>query len=75
MYTNEMLEQVLIAMLDSGTITENTCHALLAADTKMIPRLGEFVANKTISNKQANAIMKSMRELAKAEAANAGMPS
>ena len=63
MFTNEMLEQVLIAMLDSGTITENTCHALLAADTKMIPRLGKFVADKTISNKQANAIMAGLRNL------------
>ena len=63
MYTNEMLEQVLIAMLDSGTITENTCHALLATDTKMIPRLGKFVADRTISNKQANAIMKGLRNL------------
>ena len=63
MYTNEMLEQVLIAMLDSGTINENTCHALLAADTKMIPRLGKFVANKTISTQQANAIMAGLRNL------------
>lgn len=63
MYTNEMLEQVLIAMLDSGTITENTCHALLATDTKMIPRLGKFVADKSISNTQANAIMAGMRNL------------
>lgn len=63
MYTNEMLEQVLTAMLDSGTITENTCHALLAADTKMIPRLGKFVANKTISTQQANAIMAGLRNL------------
>ena len=63
MYTNEMLEQVLIAMLDSGNITENTCHALLAADTKMIPRLGKFVANKTISTQQANAIMAGLRNL------------
>lgn len=63
MYTNEMLEQVLIAMLDSGTITENTCQALLAADTKMIPRLGKFVANKTISTQQANAIMAGLRNL------------
>ena len=63
MYTNEMLEQVLIAMLDSGTITEITCHALLAADTKMIPRLGKFVANKTISTQQANAIMAGLRNL------------
>lgn len=63
MYTNEMLEQVLVAMLDSGTITENTCHALLATDTKMIPRLGKFVADKTISHKQASAIMAGMRKL------------
>ena len=63
MFTNEMLEQVLIAMLDSGTITENTCHALLAADTKMIPRLGKFVADGAINNKQANAIMAGLRSL------------
>ena len=63
MYTNEMLEQVLTAMLDSGTITENTCHALLAADTKMIPRLGKFIADKTISTQQANAIMAGLRNL------------
>ena len=63
MFTNEMLEQVLIAMLDSGTITENTCHALLAADTKIIPRLGKFVANNTISIRQANTIMAGLRNL------------
>lgn len=63
MYTNEMLEQVLIAMLDSGTITENTCHALLAADNKIIPRLGKFVANNTISIRQANTIMAGLRNL------------
>ena len=63
MYTNEMLEQVLIAMLDSGTITENTCHALLAEDTKIIPRLGKFVANNTISIRQANTIMAGLRNL------------
>ena len=63
MYTNEMLEQVLIAMLDSGTITEKTCHALLAADTKIIPRLGKFVANNTISIRQANTIMAGLRNL------------
>lgn len=63
MYTNEMLEQVLTAMLDSGTITENTCHALLAADTKIIPRLGKFVADNTISIRQANTIMAGLRNL------------
>ena len=67
MYTNEMLEQVLIAMLDSGTIAENTCHALLAADTKIIPRLGKFVANNTISIRQANTIMAGLRNLRAAE--------
>ena len=63
MYTNEMLEQVLTAMLDSGSIHEDTCHALLATNTKMIPRIGKFVEQGTLSIKTANSIMACLRQL------------
>lgn len=74
MCNRDHLEQTLIAMLDSDTLPESQGEAIMAEcekqDGKLIAVLSGGVANKAITYVQANAIMKSMRELAKAEAAN-----
>lgn len=74
MCNRDHLEQTLIAMLDSGTLSEAQGEAILneceKQNGKLIAVLSGGVASKCISHVQANAIMKSMRELAKAEKAN-----
>lgn len=64
--TNEMLEQVLTAMLDADTISENACHALLSSELPMVRRLGFFVSSKTITSGQANLITRSIQNLKRA---------
>lgn len=79
MCNRDHLEQTLIAMLDSGTLSESQGEAIVAEcekqNGKLVAVLSGGVAAKAITHVQANAIMKSMRELIKAEAANASMPS
>ena len=79
MCNRDHLEQTLIAMLDSGTLSESQGAAIMAEcekqQGKLIAILSGGIKAQCITNVQANAILKSMRDLAKAEAANARVPS
>ena len=68
--TKEQLEQVLIAMVDSGTIEPQTAYDMLdAVDThggQITVALRHGIANGYINSQLANAVMKSLDQLRKA---------
>ena len=68
--TKEQLEQVLIAMIDSGTIEPQTAYDMLdAVDAhggQITVALRHGIANGYINSQLANAVMKSLDQLRKA---------
>ena len=68
--TKEQLEQVLIAMVDSGTIEPQTAYDMLdAVDAhrgQITVALHHGIANGYIDSQLANAVMKSLDQLRKA---------
>ncbi|UOT57999.1 hypothetical protein PP651_gp07 [Aeromonas phage ZPAH14] len=75
MCNHDHLEQTLMAMLDSGTLSESQGAAIMAEcekqSGKLVAVLSGGIKAQCITNIQANAILKSMRDLAKAEAMRA----
>ena len=68
--TKEQLEQVLIAMIDSGTIEPQTAYDMLDAvaihDGQITVALRHGIANGYINSQLANTVMKSLDQLRKA---------
>ena len=68
--TKEQLEQVLTAMVDSGTIEPQTAYDMLDAvdihGGQITVALRHGIANGYINSQLANAVMKSLDQLRKA---------
>ena len=69
--TKEQLEQVLTAMVDSGTIEPQTAYDMLDAVAvhggQITVALRHGIANGYINSQLANAVMKSLDQLRKAK--------